>query len=429
MTQHRRRDRAVRRRRPRAVRRLALDLLDQRAARGRDRRGHARLRAREPDRRGGPVRRARRRRSPRLSLGGPHLLADRVAQRPRRGRRSWWGSWRPSPSSLVERRTRHPMLPLELFASRTFSAANAMTLLVYAALGAVLFFLVIDVQTVLGYGALQAGHGHPADHRADAAAGLARRRARHPDRPADPDDGRPAGDGRGCGLAVLRRRRHVVLAGRAAAAVRLRARPRPHGRAPHRHGPGRGARPTAPASRAGSTTRSPGRGRSSRSPRCPSWSVCRGPSTTTRRRSAPPTARRCGCARVCWPRAASSRGSRSPARCRGSLRRRGRPGCRRPSWTARTEVAEGPRTTLSTMTRGRLGIASAATTSPRCSSRPAAPARRTRSPARRPGRSQPRPTRPTRPRRRTRRRRRRSTRPTRSRRPARSGRRCTPPTC
>ena len=32
-----------------------------------------------------------------------------------------------------------------------------MTLLVYAALGAVLFFLVIEVQTVLGYGALQAG--------------------------------------------------------------------------------------------------------------------------------------------------------------------------------------------------------------------------------------------------------------------------------
>ncbi len=58
---------------------------------------------------------------------------------------------------LVERRSRHPMLPLDLFASRTFSAANSMTLLVYAALGAVLFFLVIDVQTVLGYGALQAG--------------------------------------------------------------------------------------------------------------------------------------------------------------------------------------------------------------------------------------------------------------------------------
>jgi EmrB/QacA subfamily drug resistance transporter len=58
---------------------------------------------------------------------------------------------------LVERRVEHPMLPLGLFGSRTFSAANAMTLLVYAALGAILFFLVIDLQTVLGYGALEAG--------------------------------------------------------------------------------------------------------------------------------------------------------------------------------------------------------------------------------------------------------------------------------
>jgi EmrB/QacA subfamily drug resistance transporter len=56
-----------------------------------------------------------------------------------------------------ERRTRHPMMPLEMFASRNFSAANAMTLLVYAALGAIIFFLVIDLQTVLGYGALAAG--------------------------------------------------------------------------------------------------------------------------------------------------------------------------------------------------------------------------------------------------------------------------------
>ncbi|WP_151083833.1 MFS transporter [Nocardioides cynanchi] len=58
---------------------------------------------------------------------------------------------------LVERRVEHPMLPLSLFASRIFSAANAMTLLVYAALGALLFFLVIELQTVLGYGALEAG--------------------------------------------------------------------------------------------------------------------------------------------------------------------------------------------------------------------------------------------------------------------------------
>lgn len=58
---------------------------------------------------------------------------------------------------VVEHRTEHPMMPLSMFRSRNFSAANAMTLLVYAALGAIVFFLVIDLQTVLGYGALEAG--------------------------------------------------------------------------------------------------------------------------------------------------------------------------------------------------------------------------------------------------------------------------------
>ena len=50
-----------------------------------------------------------------------------------------------------------PMLPLGLFRDRTFSAANAMTLVVYAALGAVTFFVVLQLQTVAGYDALQAG--------------------------------------------------------------------------------------------------------------------------------------------------------------------------------------------------------------------------------------------------------------------------------
>lgn len=57
----------------------------------------------------------------------------------------------------LERREKAPMMPPELFRDRTFSASNAMTFLVYAALGAVLFFLVIQLQTVSGYGALQAG--------------------------------------------------------------------------------------------------------------------------------------------------------------------------------------------------------------------------------------------------------------------------------
>ncbi|WP_110180890.1 MFS transporter [Nocardioides solisilvae] len=56
-----------------------------------------------------------------------------------------------------ERRAPAPMVPPALFGSRTFSAANAMTFLVYAALGAVLFFLVIQLQTVSGWSALAAG--------------------------------------------------------------------------------------------------------------------------------------------------------------------------------------------------------------------------------------------------------------------------------
>ena len=58
---------------------------------------------------------------------------------------------------LVESRVREPMMPLGLFSDRVFSAANAMTLQVYAALGSVLFFLVLQLQTVAGYGALEAG--------------------------------------------------------------------------------------------------------------------------------------------------------------------------------------------------------------------------------------------------------------------------------
>jgi EmrB/QacA subfamily drug resistance transporter len=58
---------------------------------------------------------------------------------------------------VVESRSEHPLMPLELFGSRTFSAANVMTLLVYAALGAVSFFLVLQLQTVAGYDPLAAG--------------------------------------------------------------------------------------------------------------------------------------------------------------------------------------------------------------------------------------------------------------------------------
>lgn len=58
---------------------------------------------------------------------------------------------------VAERDEATPMMPVELFGSRQFSAANAMTLLVYAALGAMLFFLVLQLQTTVGYGPLRAG--------------------------------------------------------------------------------------------------------------------------------------------------------------------------------------------------------------------------------------------------------------------------------
>ncbi|WP_036489894.1 MFS transporter [Nocardioides sp. CF8] len=58
---------------------------------------------------------------------------------------------------LLERSEPQPMMPLGLYRDRTFSASNAMTLLVYAALGAMSFFLVLQLQTVTGYSALEAG--------------------------------------------------------------------------------------------------------------------------------------------------------------------------------------------------------------------------------------------------------------------------------
>ncbi|GAA4217383.1 MFS transporter [Actinocatenispora rupis] len=58
---------------------------------------------------------------------------------------------------LVERRSRHPMMPPDLFRSTTFSAVNAVTFMVYAALGGMIFFLVLQLQTVSGFSALAAG--------------------------------------------------------------------------------------------------------------------------------------------------------------------------------------------------------------------------------------------------------------------------------
>jgi EmrB/QacA subfamily drug resistance transporter len=57
----------------------------------------------------------------------------------------------------VERHGRHPMLPLDIFRSRQFTAANLVTFVVYGSLGITFFLLVVHLQQVLGYSPLQAG--------------------------------------------------------------------------------------------------------------------------------------------------------------------------------------------------------------------------------------------------------------------------------
>jgi EmrB/QacA subfamily drug resistance transporter len=58
---------------------------------------------------------------------------------------------------LWERRIPNPMLPLDIFASRQFTAANIVTFVVYGALSASLFLLPIQLQRVVGYSPLASG--------------------------------------------------------------------------------------------------------------------------------------------------------------------------------------------------------------------------------------------------------------------------------
>jgi EmrB/QacA subfamily drug resistance transporter len=58
---------------------------------------------------------------------------------------------------LTERRSKHPMLPLEIFRSTAFSAANLVTFVVYAANGGVFFLVVLNLQVVAGYSPLASG--------------------------------------------------------------------------------------------------------------------------------------------------------------------------------------------------------------------------------------------------------------------------------
>jgi EmrB/QacA subfamily drug resistance transporter len=58
---------------------------------------------------------------------------------------------------IVEATSAAPMLPLSLFRSRAFTGSNLLTLLLYTALGAMMFFLPLNLIQVQGYSTTQAG--------------------------------------------------------------------------------------------------------------------------------------------------------------------------------------------------------------------------------------------------------------------------------
>ncbi|HEY7070442.1 MAG TPA: DHA2 family efflux MFS transporter permease subunit, partial [Acidimicrobiales bacterium] len=78
------------------------------------------------------------------------------------GSPSVWGPLLLGVAALVAfvvdmRRSPDPMVPPAIFASAQFRAANLVTAAVYAALGGTFFLLVVQLQTVLGYSAIEAG--------------------------------------------------------------------------------------------------------------------------------------------------------------------------------------------------------------------------------------------------------------------------------
>jgi EmrB/QacA subfamily drug resistance transporter len=58
---------------------------------------------------------------------------------------------------VTEKRVRHPMLRLSIFSSTQFSAANAVTFVVYGAFGGMLFLLAVELQVAAGFRPLTAG--------------------------------------------------------------------------------------------------------------------------------------------------------------------------------------------------------------------------------------------------------------------------------
>lgn len=83
---------------------------------------------------------------------------------PAAGLANWqvWGSFIAGISMLaafvyIEKHSEQPMMPLQLFSNKTFAGVNALTFFLYAALGAGMLFLSLNMVQVQGYSQLQSG--------------------------------------------------------------------------------------------------------------------------------------------------------------------------------------------------------------------------------------------------------------------------------
>ena len=162
LERHRNGARAADRRAARGQRLVALDLRDQRADRARSRSSwsgaswhseHVRPAGARVDVVGATL----------CALGLAGMTYGLIEQ-PRSGWRSV-GVWLPLAAGALlfaafvawEARSRHPMLPLSLFRRRNFTIGNIETFSMYAGLGLLFFFLVLFLQQVAGYSAIEAG--------------------------------------------------------------------------------------------------------------------------------------------------------------------------------------------------------------------------------------------------------------------------------
>ena len=134
------------------------------------------------------------------------------------------------------------MLPLSIFRVRRFTVTNAVTFVVYAALGGVLFLLPVQLQVVDGYIAARGRRLTAAAHHHHAGAVGAIRTARGSDRPATPDERRPGGDRARARHARTRGDGRGLRDGRAARGHRARPRARDDGGTAHGDGARRAAR-------------------------------------------------------------------------------------------------------------------------------------------------------------------------------------------